>query len=93
MQALTVLWRRPFHTGRAMRRALQCLGAILIVAAIVAVSERLPHINVTTVALVLVLAVLGIAIRWGRPEVLHRSPWIISSCRRAASRSARPNTG
>ena len=54
----------------ASRRLLRSLAAVAIVGAIVLISRRVPHVNVTTVALILVLAVLAIAMQWGRAEAI-----------------------
>jgi len=50
------------------RRALQLIGALAIVAAIVAFYHRALHVNNTTVALTLLLAILGISSWWGLAE-------------------------
>lgn len=54
----------------AARHVLQCAASAAIVGAIVIVSTRMPRVNVTTVALVLVLVILGIAMRWGLAEAV-----------------------
>jgi two-component system, OmpR family, sensor histidine kinase KdpD len=51
-------------------RALRILGALAVVGAITYVDFRLVPVNSTTVALTFLLAVLGIAARWGLPEAV-----------------------
>jgi two-component system sensor histidine kinase KdpD len=51
-----------------MRLAIRLLASIALVAVIVVVYFRFLTVNVTTVALTLLLAILGIAARWGLTE-------------------------
>lgn len=53
------------NPNSAARHILLSAIAAAIAGAIVAVCHRLPHVDVTTTALTLVLAILGIAMRWG----------------------------
>ncbi len=52
------------------RHFLSCLAAATFVAVIVAICRQVPHVNGTTVALSLVLVILGLATRWGWAEAV-----------------------
>lgn len=54
----------------AARHVLQCAASAAIVGAVVTLSGQMPRVNLTTVALVLVLVILGIAMRWGLVEAV-----------------------
>ena len=57
----------------AVLRALRCTAAVGASICIVLVSTRVRHVNHTTVALLLVLLILGISTRWGSLEALAAS--------------------
>lgn len=54
----------------AAPHVLQSAVSAAIAGTLVAVCHRLPHVDVTTTALTLVLAILGIALRWGWAEAI-----------------------
>ncbi len=58
-----------FHTHRAARLGL-CLAAVV---AVTARCFRVIHANATTVALMMLLVVLGVATRWGLAEAIFTS--------------------
>jgi two-component system sensor histidine kinase KdpD len=51
-----------------MRKALRFAGAIVLVTAILVAYRQLLHVNNTTVALTLLLAILAVSARWGLAE-------------------------
>lgn len=57
----------------ALRLAIRILASVALIAAIVMVYFRFLQVNVTTVALTMLLAILGIAAQWGLTESLVAS--------------------
>jgi len=83
--------RRPplsYHTlGAALMKALRFAASVLIIAAILALYRTLLPVNNTTVALTLLLAILGMSAGWGwaKPRWRRWSRWsdsITGFCRR-----------
>jgi two-component system sensor histidine kinase KdpD len=60
-----------FHIS--LHKILQFFFSFCIISAIIAVCYYLPHVNETTVALSMVLAILGIATKWGMAEAIVAS--------------------
>jgi len=60
-------------SSHRVRRVLRIVCSLGCVTAVVAVCYHLPHVNETTVALTVVLAILMIASRWGFPEAIAAS--------------------
>jgi two-component system sensor histidine kinase KdpD len=57
----------------ALRLTIRILTSVALIAAIVVVYFRFLHVNVTTVALTMLLAILGIAAQWGLTESVAAS--------------------
>jgi two-component system, OmpR family, sensor histidine kinase KdpD len=58
------------NPNSAVRHVLQSAISFALAAAIVTICHGLPHVDVTTAALILVLVILGLAMRWGWGEAV-----------------------
>ena len=71
MQASNVLPQMAMaHRHNPFHHVPRFMAAGALAAATVVVCHWLPHVNITTIALILVLEVAGIALRWGRIEAV-----------------------
>lgn len=67
---MVVPLRASLKRHAVLRRGLRLAASAALAVITIAVCRRLPHIDVTAVALLLVLVVLGIAMRWGRADAV-----------------------